>query len=102
MRKESAALKYGTTITLWSDDFVYAFLRIATDDVALVVINNGYVAMPAPIRLKLNTEVIPQRVADKVAGLVHWRNGEALQVQDGHALVRAEGKTIDIFVRRGG
>jgi glycosidase len=102
LRKESAALKYGTTITLWSDDFVYAFLRIATDDVALVVINNGYVAMPAPIRLKLNTEVIPQRVADKVAGLVHWRNGAALQVQDGHALVRVEGKTIDIFVRRGG
>ena len=46
LRKQNAALKYGTTITLWSDDFVYAFLRIATDDVALVVINNGYLEMP--------------------------------------------------------
>ena len=45
LRKKSAALKYGTTITLWSDDLVYAFLRIALDDVALVVINNGYAAM---------------------------------------------------------
>jgi alpha-amylase len=91
-------LKYGTTITLWSDDFVYAFLRIATDDVALVVINNGYLDMPTPIRLKLNTTVIPQRVAAMIAGLEHWRSGEALQVHDGHALVRVAGKTIDIFV----
>ena len=101
LRKNNAALKYGTTITLWSDDFVYAFLRIAIDDVALVVINNGYVEMPTPIRLKLNTAVIPQRVADRVAGLKHWRSGEALQVQDGHALARIEGKTIDIFVAEG-
>jgi len=98
LRKNSAALEYGTTITLWSDDFVYAFLRIATDDVALVVINNGYLDMPTPIRLKLNLDVIPQRVAAMIAGLEHWRSGEVLQVQDGHALVRVAGKTIDIFV----
>ena len=94
-------MKYGTTITLWSDDFIYAFLRIATDDVAFVVINNGYLEMPTPIRLKLNTAVIPQRVADRVAGLKHWRSGAALQVQDGHALVRVQGKTIDIFAAQG-
>jgi len=98
LRKNSAALKYGTTITLWSDDFVYAFLRIATDDVALVVINNGYLDMPTPIRLKLNLDVIPQRVAAMIAGLEHWRSGEVLQVQDGHALARVAGKTIDIFI----
>jgi glycosidase len=101
LRRKNAALRFGTTITLWSDDFVYAFLRIATDDVALVVINNGYLEMPTPIRLKLNTAVIPRRVAEMVAGLVHWRTGEALRVQDGHALARVQGKTIDIFVAEG-
>ncbi|MGH8187952.1 MAG: alpha-amylase family glycosyl hydrolase [Steroidobacteraceae bacterium] len=101
LRKKNAALKYGTTITLWSDDFVYAFLRIATDDVALVVINNGYFEMATPIRLKLNTAVIPQRAADMVAGLEHWRSGAALQVQDGHVLARVAGKTIDIYVAQG-
>ena len=35
LRKQNAALKYGTTVTLWSDDLVYAFLRLATRDVAL-------------------------------------------------------------------
>ena len=58
LRKGNAAFKYGTTITLWSDDLVYAFLRIATDDVALVIINNSYIRMPNPIHLNLNMAVI--------------------------------------------
>jgi glycosidase len=100
LRKTSAALKYGTTITLWSDDFVYAFLRIATDDVVLVIINNGYVRMPTPIRLKLNSSVIPQRVIDMIgAGLRHWKTGQALPVVNADAVVAVDGKTIDIFRR---
>ena len=102
LRKESAALKYGTTITLWSDDLVYAFLRIATDDVALVIINNGYMAMPQPIRLTLNASVIPQRVIGMITGgLKHWKTGQVLTVQNDEALVMVEGKTIDIFIRDG-
>jgi alpha-amylase len=98
LRKGSAALKYGTTITLWSDDLVYAFLRIATDDVALVVINNGYAAMPQPIHLKLNPSVIPPRVVSMIAGgLRHWKTGQVLTVQNDEALVTVDGKTIDIF-----
>lgn len=48
LRRGSAALKYGTTITLWSDDLVYAFLRISIDDIALVVINNDYTSASIP------------------------------------------------------
>lgn len=102
LRKSNAALKYGTTITLWSDDLVYAFLRIATDDVALVIINNGYLRMPSPIPLQLNASIIPQRVIDMLAGgLQHWQTGQALTVQNGKALVTVDGKTIDIFCRNG-
>lgn len=100
LRKGNAALKYGTTITLWSDDRIYAFLRIATDDVALVIINNGYIRMPNPIHLNLNMSVIPQRVADMITGgLKHWKTGQALTVQDGKVPVTVDGKTIDIFCR---
>ncbi|MFZ2632067.1 MAG: alpha-amylase family glycosyl hydrolase [Desulfosalsimonadaceae bacterium] len=103
LRKGNAALKYGTTITLWSDDLVYAFLRIATDDVALVIINNGYTRMPDPIHLNLNTTVIPQRVIDRIAegGLKHWKTGQALPVQEGKVMVTVDGKTIDIFCHNG-
>ncbi|NLZ06539.1 MAG: hypothetical protein GXY19_15350 [Phycisphaerae bacterium] len=101
LRKGNAALKYGTTITLWSDDLVYAFLRVATDDVALAVINNGYKPMAGPIHLKLNTSVIPQRVADALASLKHWKTAQPLTVQNGEALVTVDAKTIDIFCRNG-
>ncbi len=81
---------------------VYAFLRIATDDVALVIINNGYTAMPHPIRLKLNPSVIPPRVIRMIAGgLKHWKTGQVLTVQNDEAVVAVEGKTIDIFCRDG-
>jgi glycosidase len=100
LRKGNAALKYGTTITLWSDDLVYAFLRISTDDVTLVIINNGYTSMPYPIQLTLNTTVISQRVVNMIiGGLKHWKTGKALTVQDGKVLVTVDGKTIDIFCR---
>lgn len=100
LRKGNAAFKYGTTITLWSDDLVYAFLRIATDDVALVIINNGYIRMPNPIHLNLNISVIPQRVVDMISGgLRHWKTGQALTVQNGKVLLTVDGKTIDIFCR---
>jgi alpha-amylase len=98
LRKGNSALKYGTTITLWSDDLVYAFLRIATDDVALVIINNGYTRMPYPISLELNPSVIPRRVIDTITGgLKHWKTGQSLMVQNGKVQVMVDGKTIDIY-----
>jgi alpha-amylase len=100
LRKGNVALKYGTTITLWSDNFVYAFLRIATDDVAFVIINNGYTSMPNPIYLDLNKSVISQRVVDMIkGGLKHWKTGQTLKVQNNKVLVTVDGKTIDIFCR---
>jgi alpha-amylase len=100
LRKGNAAIKYGTTITLWSDDLVYAFLRVATDDVALVIINNGYARMPNPIHLDLNTSVIPQRVVNMITGgLKHWKTGQVLTVQNSQVLATVDGKTIDIFCR---
>lgn len=101
LRRQSEALRYGTTITLWSDDLVYAFLRISNDDVAFVIINNGYEAMPFPIQVDLNPWLIPQRVVDMVAtDLKHWRTGQPLTVQNGKVVVAVNGKTIDIFCRR--
>ncbi len=102
LRKGNTALRYGSTITLWSDDMVYAFLRIATDDVALVIINNGYARMPNPIQLNLNMSIIPQRVGDMIAGgLKHWKTGQALTVQNDKVPLMVDGKTIDIFCSDG-
>ena len=97
LRKNSAALKYGTTITLWSNELVYAFLRISTEEVALVIINNGYLAMAQPIQLELNPSTIPRRVIDMITGLKHWKTGQSLTLENGNVLATVDGKTIDIF-----
>ena len=98
LRKQTPALRHGTTITLWSDDLVYAFLRIATDDVALVILNNGYTPMPYPIGLPLNRSILPQRVIDMIATeLKHWKTGDPLTVRNDHVYVSVGAKTIDIF-----
>ncbi|OQP39970.1 hypothetical protein A4H97_17285 [Niastella yeongjuensis] len=97
LRKGNNALKYGTTITLWSDDFVYAFLRVALDTVVFVIINNGYLQMPFPIQIALNKLVIPERVINMVKGLKHWKTGSPLQVQNNTILITVDGKSIDIF-----
>ena len=97
LRKKSAGLKYGTTITLWSDDLVYAFLRIALDDVVLVVINNGYDPMTEPIGLILNKDSIPSRVINRISNLAHWQTNAALTVLDDKAMVRVAGKSIEIY-----
>ncbi len=102
IRKNNAAFRHGTTITLWSDDLVYAFLRIATDDVALVIINNGYLEMPAPIRLILNNAIIPKRAIDMISHtLKHWITHQPLVVQNNEVHIRVEGKTIEIFCCNG-
>jgi alpha-amylase len=97
LRKGNNALKYGTTITLWSDDLVYAFLRIAIDTVAFVIINNGYLPMQSPIQIALNKLVLPQRAIDTVTGLKHWKTGNKLQVQNNTILITVDAKSIEIF-----
>ncbi len=100
LRKKNPAIRSGTTITLWSDHLVYAFLRIGLDDVVLVVINNGYEAMPEPISLILNPDIISSRVITMIgSGLKHWQTGVPLTVQDGKALVKAGGKSIEIYCK---
>jgi alpha-amylase len=98
LRRGNDALKYGATITLWSDELVYAYLRIAADDVVLVIINNGYEKMSHPIRLKLNSSVIPLRVAEMIRnGLKHWKTGRSPDVEEGDLFLTLDGKTIEIY-----
>lgn len=101
LRKRNAALKYGTTITLWSDDLLYAFLRISTDDVAFVIINNDYRNTQNPTQIYLNPAVIPARVVHALSngGLKHWKTGQPLPVNGDVVETNVEAKTIDIFCR---
>lgn len=99
LRKKCKALQCGATITLWSDRFVYAFLRVSTEDLAFILINNGYEPMPQPIQIPLNRLAISDRVIAQIRGnLKHWQTGNTLVVNNNLINVKTEGKAIDIFV----
>ncbi len=99
LRKQSKALRYGTTVTLWSDDLVYAFLRVTTEEVAFVIINNGYLPMSQPLSISLSTSTVSPRVIGLITnGLVHWKTNQALTINGESIEVLVDDKTIDIYV----
>jgi len=73
-------------------------LRIAIDDIALVIINNGYQAMQLPIQLALNSSIISQRAKNIITNLKHWQTQQPLNVQNDIVSIKVDGKSIDIFI----
>lgn len=97
LRKQNPALRYGATLTLWCDDLVYAYLRVSTHDVALMIIHNGYQPMPSSIRIDLPPSVLPASVVQGMSALRHWRTSEPLAIENGQVLARLPAKTIEIY-----
>jgi glycosidase len=105
-RKNSEALKYGVVITLWVDNFVYAFLRYFRDKVVIVVFNNGYLPMQFPLQIPIGKSVIidkqplPDRIIDLLSNikLVNiFDSAELVGLQNGTISVSVNGKSFKIF-----
>ena len=105
-RRKSGALKYGVTITLWVDQFVYAFLRYFQNEIVIVVFNNGYQAMPFPLGIPI-TKFTPkdqQSLPDRIIDLLTnnpvtniFNTMETLQVQNNLLSVLVNGKSFKIL-----
>jgi glycosidase len=63
LRKANPALAYGSLLTLYADQYIYAFLREFRGNNVVVVLNNGHEPMPhsLPIHIFNNTH-LPNRV----------------------------------------
>jgi alpha-amylase len=106
LRKNSPALKYGVAITLWVDNFVYAFLRYFQNEVMVVVFNNGYQDMPFPLQIPIaksipkDAQSLPDRIIDLLTNtpMQNVLNAaETIQVQNGKLNVSLRGKTFKIL-----
>jgi Glycosidases len=70
LRSGSQAIKYGVTLTLWSDRFVYAFLTYCQNEVVIAIFNSGYDPMLYPLNIPIlrisnkEQQVIPDRIID--------------------------------------
>jgi hypothetical protein len=99
-------LKYGVVITLWVDDFVYAFLRYFRDEVVIVVFNNGYQPMPSPLQIPIgksastDLQPLPDRIILLLSNkkLVNVFDAtESVGLQNGTFSVSVNGKSFKIF-----
>jgi glycosidase len=98
LRKQNAAFRYGTTVTLWADHLVYAFLRISLDDVAFVIFNNGYTDMQFPISLYLNPNILSPRNIELIkTKLLHWKNGTPVTVTSNYIIISVAAKSVEIY-----
>ncbi|HEY8735312.1 MAG TPA: alpha-amylase family glycosyl hydrolase [Puia sp.] len=105
-RKSSAALRYGVTITLWVDNFVYSFLRYFRDEIVIVVFNNGYLPMQFPLEITIKKsafkdgQTLPDRIVDllSITPLTNVFNiAETVQVANEKFSISVDGKSFKIM-----
>jgi glycosidase len=94
VRKASVALRRGKQLEMWQDDQVYAYSRLATEEEAIVVLNNDGRAQVREIPLRAES-----RIQDGTT-LVDALSGEKVVVTGRKIRVPLAGKKAAIF-RRG-
>jgi len=103
LRKNHPALCYGYLITIYSDFFVYAYLREFQGNLVIVVINNGREGMDhhLSIDLKINSNIPPRILNLLVDGTILTSKEDGVSdivIQDKVLRVRLPRKTAGIFV----
>jgi alpha-amylase len=101
IRRQHPALCYGALLTVYVDQFVYAYLRVHRDDVVLTVINNGHADMPSALPLQIGSNSnIPGSAKQAFEGhpLVDLLDpGFRTQMQDGRLPVQVPGKRARVL-----
>ncbi|MBO9542480.1 alpha-amylase [bacterium] len=91
IRKGSTALRRGRQLEMWQDDQVYAYLRQAADDEAVVALNNDSHAQHRKIPLRAESTLKDGTV------LVDRLTGERVTVANRAIQVSLDGKQARIF-----
>lgn len=102
IRKENEAISCGYLFTLWSDHFIYAYMREFRGNTIIVVINNGLEDMPQPlpIPIEMNSN-IPRRIKKNLADRKRLVNlldpSDTVWYEDGRIGVLVKGKSAKIY-----
>jgi glycosidase len=86
IRRENKALQYGYLFTLYSDYFLYAYMREYRGNIIIVVINNGNEPMPYPVTIRIAANSnIPSRIKTTIDGktLKDLIGGDTYKVRNG-------------------
>jgi len=101
IRHQNEAVRYGYLFTLYSDYFVYCYMREFKGNAIIVAINNGLEEMDFPVTIKLDeNKNIPQRIKNNLYGrrLTNLLNSaDTIAVEDGCLKVQLSGKEAKIY-----
>lgn len=65
IRRSNDSLKYGYLLTLYVDQYIYAYMREYRGNLIIVVLNNGRGDMPSPLEIDLQgNSNLPTRIKD--------------------------------------
>ncbi len=68
IRRENEAVTFGYLFTLYSDFFIYVFMREFRGNTIIVAMNNGTAAMPSPLEIDIASNLnIPSRIKENLA-----------------------------------
>jgi glycosidase len=102
LRSKHPALRCGSLLTLYVDQFVYAYLREFRGDLVVVAINNGLQAMPDSLTIDIGANSnVPPRVKALLEGKSlksHSGLVPDLAVADGRSSIQLPGKAAAIYV----
>jgi hypothetical protein len=84
---------------MWVDHFVYAFARYIRNNVVLVVFNNGYDDMPAPLGIPVirNNDKKRQTLPDRVIDMM--QNHSFINALDAADQVQLQNEKIDVQLK---
>jgi glycosidase len=101
IRQQNEAIRYGYLLTLYSDYFVYCYMREYKGNTIIVAINNGLEDTPCPVTIKIAENAnIPQRIKSNIGGkvLVNLFNPQdRIAVENGCLNVRLSDKEARIY-----
>jgi alpha-amylase len=102
LRRENPAIRYGYLLTLYVDDFLYAYLREFRGNVVIAVINNGRKPMPFPASIEIAAnDNVPPRIKHLLADGTVLRSqlddAGDVTINSGKLEVQLPGKAAGIY-----
>jgi alpha-amylase len=101
IRKENEAIPFGYLFTLYSDHFIYSYMREFRGNTIVVVINNGLERMPYPLRINIGrNSSIPSRIKYSLEGKTLQNQldpDDEISYENGYMEVQLEGKDAKIY-----
>ena len=100
-RKGNQALCWGSLVTLYADQYIYAYLREFRGNVVIVAMNNGHDPMGEPLTIDIgDNNNIPQRVKDIIESksLPDFLGASgSISVNNARFAVKLGGKTSAVY-----